>query len=206
MFRSALDALDVLAKMKARNVSLHMIDLGGDTTGNGISKLVFIILIILSAVAEAERDRTRERITEVTADQRKRGRYLGGVCPFGWKQGDAGELIPRSPSSRPPPARWSPCAARVFPPHLRADRRRGQPQAQPRRRPRRPRHRRAEDRGMIHNARIQLLATGCNILGVGALLAGTIVPMVTGHGGLLAWYVFGVVSIAIAQLVIGELR
>jgi len=102
MFRSALDALDVLAKMKARNVSLHMIDLGGDTTGNGTSKLVFIIL---SAVAEAERDRTRERITEVTADQRKRGRYLGGVCPFRWKQGDAGELIPRSPSSRPPSAR-----------------------------------------------------------------------------------------------------
>src|SRR5580692_3246098 len=41
MFRSALDALDVLAKLKARNVSLHMIDLGGDVTGNGISKLVF---------------------------------------------------------------------------------------------------------------------------------------------------------------------
>jgi putative DNA-invertase from lambdoid prophage Rac len=30
------------------------IDLGGDVTGNGISKLVFTIL---SAVAEAERDR-----------------------------------------------------------------------------------------------------------------------------------------------------
>jgi putative DNA-invertase from lambdoid prophage Rac len=51
MFRSALDALDVLAKLKDRNVILHMIDLGGDVTGNGISKLVFTIL---SAVAEAE--------------------------------------------------------------------------------------------------------------------------------------------------------
>ena len=58
MFRSALDALDVLARLKDRGVSLHMIDLGGDVTGNGISKLVFTIL---SAVAEAERDRTRER-------------------------------------------------------------------------------------------------------------------------------------------------
>ena len=44
MFRSALDALDVLAKLKDRNVSLHVIDLGGDVTGNGISKLVFTIL------------------------------------------------------------------------------------------------------------------------------------------------------------------
>jgi putative DNA-invertase from lambdoid prophage Rac len=61
MFRSALDALDVLAKLKEREISLHMIDLGGDVTGNGISKLVFTIL---SAVAEAERDRIRERVTQ----------------------------------------------------------------------------------------------------------------------------------------------
>ena len=39
MFRSALDALDVLAKLKKRGINLHMIDLGGDVTGNGISKL-----------------------------------------------------------------------------------------------------------------------------------------------------------------------
>src|SRR3954465_10771276 len=71
MFRSALDALDVLARLKDRDVSLHMIDLGGDVTGNGISKLVFTIL---SAVAEAERDRTRERIADVKRDQKNRGR------------------------------------------------------------------------------------------------------------------------------------
>jgi putative DNA-invertase from lambdoid prophage Rac len=33
MFRSALDALDVLGRLKRRGVSLHMIDLGGDVTG-----------------------------------------------------------------------------------------------------------------------------------------------------------------------------
>jgi putative DNA-invertase from lambdoid prophage Rac len=91
MFRSALDALDVLGRLKQAGVSLHMIDLGGDTTGNGVSKLVFTIL---SAVAEAERDRTRERITEVKRDQRQRGRYLGGRPPFGWRIGEAGELVP----------------------------------------------------------------------------------------------------------------
>src|SRR5215203_7060520 len=91
MFRSALDALDVLARLKDRGVSLHMIDLGGDVTGNGISKLVFTIL---SAVAEAERDRTRERITDVKRDQRTRGRFLGGTVPFGYRLGADGELIP----------------------------------------------------------------------------------------------------------------
>jgi putative DNA-invertase from lambdoid prophage Rac len=89
-FRSALDALDVLQKLKARGVSLHMIDLGGDVTGNGISKLLFTIL---SAVAEAERDRIRERITDVKRDQRQRGRYLGGRIPFGFRVDDDGALI-----------------------------------------------------------------------------------------------------------------
>ncbi|MGW9331228.1 recombinase family protein [Bosea sp. NPDC055594] len=91
MFRSALDALDVLGKLKERGVGLHMIDLGGDVTGNGISRLVFTIL---SAVAEAERDRIRERIAEVKRDQRSRGRYLGGSVPFGFVRSDEGELIP----------------------------------------------------------------------------------------------------------------
>ncbi len=90
MFRSALNALDVLAHLKESGVSLHMIDLGGDVTGNGISKLVFTIL---SAVAEAERDRIRERIRDVKADQRKRHRYLGGIVPFGWRIGDDGALV-----------------------------------------------------------------------------------------------------------------
>lgn len=90
MFRSALNALDVLAQIKDRGVSLHMIDLGGDVTGNGISKLVFTIL---SAVAEAERDRIRERIRDVKADRRRRRRYLGGLVPFGWKMEADGDLV-----------------------------------------------------------------------------------------------------------------
>jgi putative DNA-invertase from lambdoid prophage Rac len=90
MFRSALNALDVLGQLKERDVNLHMIDLGGDVTGNGISKLVFTIL---SAVAEAERDRIRERIRDVKADQRKRQRYLGGIVPFGWRIGEDAALI-----------------------------------------------------------------------------------------------------------------
>ncbi|MFK5599074.1 recombinase family protein [Methylobacterium sp. HMF5984] len=89
MFRSSLNALDVLAQLKARSISLHMIDLGGDVTGNGISKLVFTIL---SAVAEAERDRIRERIAVVKEDQKGRGRYLGGTIPFGFAVAPDGSL------------------------------------------------------------------------------------------------------------------
>lgn len=92
MFRSALDAIGTLGAVRDRGVSLHMIDLGGDVTGNGISKLVFTIL---SAVAEAERDRIKERISDVKKDQKARGRFLGGDAPFGYEVSDDGELIPR---------------------------------------------------------------------------------------------------------------
>lgn len=91
MFRSALDALDVLSKLRERGIALHMIDLGGDVTGNGISKLVFTIL---SAVAEAERDRIRERVSTTKADQRSRNRFLGGTVPFGFTIGQDGSLEP----------------------------------------------------------------------------------------------------------------
>jgi DNA invertase Pin-like site-specific DNA recombinase len=67
-----------------------MMDLGGDVTSNGISELVFTIL---SAVAEAERDRMRERIADVKRDQKQRGRYLGGSIPFGYRLGDDRTLI-----------------------------------------------------------------------------------------------------------------
>jgi putative DNA-invertase from lambdoid prophage Rac len=90
IFRSALDALGVLGDLKKRDIALHMIDLGGDVTSNGVSKLVFTIL---SAVAEAERDRTRERVAEVKRDQRTRGHYLGGKPPFGYRVAD-GALVP----------------------------------------------------------------------------------------------------------------
>jgi putative DNA-invertase from lambdoid prophage Rac len=90
MFRSALDALKVLGELRDNDVSLHMLDLGGDVTGNGISKMVFTVL---AAVAEAERDRTRERIRDVKADQKSRRRYLGGTVPFGFRVGDDGELV-----------------------------------------------------------------------------------------------------------------
>lgn len=70
MFRSASNALEIMGAMKKAGISLHMLDLGGDVTGNGVSKLVFTIL---AAVAEAERDRIRERITEAKRDQRAQG-------------------------------------------------------------------------------------------------------------------------------------
>ena len=56
LFRSALDALQTVASLKEHGVSLVLLDLGGDISNNGMSKL---FLTIAAAFAEAERDRIR---------------------------------------------------------------------------------------------------------------------------------------------------
>ena len=91
LFRSALDALTVVEELKRRGVKLHLLDLGGDIAGNGLSKL---FLTIVAAVAEAERDRIRERIQGSKSDQKARGRFLGGRRPpFGWAKTAEGMLV-----------------------------------------------------------------------------------------------------------------
>lgn len=89
LFRSALDALQTVANLKEHGVSLVLLDLGGDISNNGMSKL---FLTIAAAFAEAERDRIRERVTQTKADQKARNRFLGGHKPFGDIVGEDGEL------------------------------------------------------------------------------------------------------------------
>ena len=91
-FRSAADALGTLEQLKDDKIGLHMIDLGGDVTGNGISKLVFTIL---SAVAENERDRIRERVRDAKRHRVTQRLYNGGKRPFGFDVRD-GRLIPNA--------------------------------------------------------------------------------------------------------------
>jgi DNA invertase Pin-like site-specific DNA recombinase len=95
MFRSALDALTTLKMFQAKKVGLHMIDLAGDVTGNGMSKLMFTVI---SAFAEAERDRIGERIRDNKRNLGAQGRFLGGRKPFGF---DMKNTLCRTRTSRP---------------------------------------------------------------------------------------------------------
>jgi putative DNA-invertase from lambdoid prophage Rac len=95
-FRSAADALAVLEEFKDQGVGLHMIDLGGDVTSNGISKMVFTIL---AAVAEGERDRIRERIRDAKRHLTSQGVFSGGKRPFGLDvvlDGETPRLVPNA--------------------------------------------------------------------------------------------------------------
>lgn len=90
LFRSALDALQVMALLQKRGIELVLLDLGNEPISNGLSKL---FLTIAAAFAEAERDRIRERVAGVKKDQRERGRYLGGKVPFGFRVGPDGGMV-----------------------------------------------------------------------------------------------------------------
>jgi DNA invertase Pin-like site-specific DNA recombinase len=95
-FRSAADALGTLEQLKEDKVALHMIDLGGDVTGNGISKMVFTIL---AAVAEGERDRIRERIRDAKRHLTSQGVFSGGRKQFGYdvvRDGDVQRMVPNA--------------------------------------------------------------------------------------------------------------
>jgi hypothetical protein len=62
----------------------------------------------------------------------------------------------------------------------------------------------------VHNARINLLATALNNLGVGAMLAGIVAPLVNGAADdaahILVWLTLGIDLIGMAQIVLGRLR
>ena len=91
MFRSALDALQMVEELKERGVALVLLDLSMDPITNGLGKM---FLTIAAAFAEAERDRIRERVATVKRDQRDRGRYLGGKIPYGFTVDAGGALQP----------------------------------------------------------------------------------------------------------------
>ena len=82
MFRDSTDALNVMNELREKGVKLILKDMGGDVTGNGISAMVFTIL---SAVAQFERERIAERVSDAKAHQAALGRFLGGKLPFGKK-------------------------------------------------------------------------------------------------------------------------
>lgn len=79
VFRSVGDAATTLASLKKRGVGLYLKDLGG-VVSDSVGELVFSLL---SSVASFERQRTRERVTEVKRALAAQGRFLGGGVPFG---------------------------------------------------------------------------------------------------------------------------
>jgi DNA invertase Pin-like site-specific DNA recombinase len=83
-FRSCLDALQTIQEPKKKGVSLWLLDLGGDVSGNSISEMM---LTSLAAVAQFERVPIGERIRDAKSRMRHSGKHLGRSRPFGYRFG-----------------------------------------------------------------------------------------------------------------------
>ncbi|ONG55732.1 hypothetical protein BKE38_08680 [Pseudoroseomonas deserti] len=90
MFRDAADALNTIKLFKKQGISLDVIDFGGDVINNPNAKMMMQLLAVF---AESERDRISERVSTTKADQRARGKYLGGKVPFGFAVDAEGLLV-----------------------------------------------------------------------------------------------------------------
>jgi DNA invertase Pin-like site-specific DNA recombinase len=81
MFRSAVDALQTVDELKHRGVSLILVDMGMEpVTENGVGRLFFSIM---AAMAEFERTRILERMTDGRKGKAARGGHIGGQAPYG---------------------------------------------------------------------------------------------------------------------------
>jgi putative DNA-invertase from lambdoid prophage Rac len=78
--------LSVIQDFKRRKISLWLLDLGGDCSGNGISEL---IMTVLAAVAQFERSLISERIKDAKRNLRRGNKHQGGDRPFGYRLGEA---------------------------------------------------------------------------------------------------------------------
>ena len=83
MFRSMIDALNMIEEFRARGVHLVLFDMGNESVlESGVSKFLFTVL---AAVADMERDRIKERTMEGRKAKRAKGGVLGGI-PFGYRK------------------------------------------------------------------------------------------------------------------------
>lgn len=91
LFRNAKDALNTADEWQEKGVSLHLVDMGGQSinTGSTTGKLFFTML---AGFAEFERNTIADRITSALQHKKATGRVYNHV-PFGFTRTDEKMLV-----------------------------------------------------------------------------------------------------------------
>ena len=87
---SSQEIVELISKFRAKNVQLHITELGGDITSKAFVSTFENVAQLFSSL---EKRKSAERIKSVKQRQRKKGRYLGGSRPFGYMIHENGRLI-----------------------------------------------------------------------------------------------------------------
>ena len=83
-FRNAADCLATVESWERRNVTLHIIDLGGNAIDTASAAGKFM-LTVLAGAAEMERNLTRERTRAAMHVKRQRGERISRFAPYGYR-------------------------------------------------------------------------------------------------------------------------
>jgi DNA invertase Pin-like site-specific DNA recombinase len=88
LFRDCGDCLAVTRDWDRRNVSLHLVDLGGQAVDTA-SAMGRFFLTVMAGAAELERNQIRERTSAAMRHKADLGEYTGGEAPYGYRvEGD----------------------------------------------------------------------------------------------------------------------
>lgn len=91
LFRDCADCLSVTATWDRRDVSLHLVDLGGQAIDTATAMGRFF-LTVMAGAAEMERNLIRERTTAALAHKAAKGERVGQI-PFGSQVAACGVLL-----------------------------------------------------------------------------------------------------------------
>lgn len=91
LFRDADDCLRLVKAWTRRNVTLHIINFGGDAF-NSTSTMGKFFLTVMAAIAEMERGMIADRIKDVLRRKRERHEWLGAT-PYGWQRTPDGKHV-----------------------------------------------------------------------------------------------------------------
>lgn len=97
-FRSASDCLNNVERWEKLNVSLHLLNLGGQTIDTSTSTGKFF-LTVMAGAAELERNLINERCNEGRKARKAEGRRIGEI-PFGWIVATDGTTLVEEPKEQ----------------------------------------------------------------------------------------------------------
>lgn len=92
LFRDCVDCLQTTREWDRKGVSLHLLDLGGQALDTS-SALGRFFLTVMAGAAELERAQIGERTSAAMSHKRQNGGYVGGMCPYGFRRSEGGELV-----------------------------------------------------------------------------------------------------------------
>ena len=97
-FRSASDCLINVEAWEKKGVSLHILNLGGQTIDTSTPTGKFFVTI-MAAAAELERNLIKERCNEGRKARQAEGKRVGEI-PYGWKLADDGKSLVEAPEEQ----------------------------------------------------------------------------------------------------------